>query len=75
MQNKLRCYAACSFGLEAVVARELEALGIGGIESRDARVYFEADARHFRQRPLTSCLKACVQSHGSNTFPATPPFR
>lgn len=45
MQNKLRCYAACSFGLEAVVARELEALGIGGIESRDARVYFEADAR------------------------------
>jgi len=44
MKNNMRCYAACSFGLEAVVARELKDLGIENIVSRDARVYFDADA-------------------------------
>jgi len=39
------CYAACSFGLEAVVARELTALGLKEVKARDARVYFRADER------------------------------
>lgn len=43
MENKWMCYAACSFGLEAVVARELERLGAENIHARDARVYFSAD--------------------------------
>lgn len=42
-KNKYLCYAACSFGLEAVVARELTALGFEEIKTRDARVYFSAD--------------------------------
>ncbi len=37
------CFASCSFGLEAVVASELNKLGFGNIEPRDARVYFFAD--------------------------------
>ena len=41
--NKALCYAACSFGLEAVVARELEQLGLEEIEKRDARVYFRGN--------------------------------
>ncbi len=44
-QNKMRCYASCSFGLEAVVARELKELGMEQVVSRDARVYFDADAQ------------------------------
>lgn len=36
------CFASCSFGLEAVVARELEALGAKAM-TQDARVYFYAD--------------------------------
>ena len=44
-QNKMRCYASCSFGLEAVVARELKELGMENVVSRDARVYFDADAQ------------------------------
>ncbi|MBQ9942489.1 MAG: class I SAM-dependent RNA methyltransferase, partial [Christensenellaceae bacterium] len=43
METKYLCYAACSFGLEAVVARELEALDMEDVRSRDARVYFTAD--------------------------------
>lgn len=41
--SKYLCYAACSFGLEAVVARELESLGMEEVATRDARVYFRAD--------------------------------
>lgn len=41
--GKRQYYAACAFGLEAVVARELERLDISDIETRDARVYFKAD--------------------------------
>ena len=35
--------ATCSFGLEAVVKRELEALGCQNISVFDARVYFDGD--------------------------------
>ena len=35
--SKQLCYAACSFGLEAVVARQLEQLGLEEVHSRDAR--------------------------------------
>lgn len=35
-----KAYAACSFGLEAVVAAELRELGITKTETCDARVYF-----------------------------------
>lgn len=42
-RNKMRCYASCSFGLEAVVARELKELGMEQVAARDARVYFDAD--------------------------------
>ena len=41
--SKQLCYAACSFGLEAVVARQLEQLGLEEVGARDARVYFRAD--------------------------------
>ena len=41
--SKQLCYAACSFGLEAVVARQLEQLGLEEVRARDARVYFHAD--------------------------------
>ncbi len=41
--SKQLCYAACSFGLEAVVARQLEQLGLEEVRARDARVYFCAD--------------------------------
>ncbi len=37
------CFASCSFGLEAVVSRELKALGMEP-RAKDARVYFDADA-------------------------------
>ena len=37
MENKWTCYAACSFGLEAVVARELERLGAEDIHAQDAK--------------------------------------
>jgi len=37
------CYAACSFGLESVVAGELRRLGAEEVAARDARVYFRAD--------------------------------
>jgi len=39
------CYAACSFGLESVVAAELTKLGMQNVRARDARVYFDADER------------------------------
>ena len=39
---KMLCFASCSFGLEAVVANELTAMGAEP-SARDARVYFEAD--------------------------------
>ena len=38
----MRCFASCSFGLEAVVAAELADLGAEPM-ARDARVYFDAD--------------------------------
>lgn len=38
-----RCYAACLFGLESIVAAELRTLELEEIETRDARVYFSAD--------------------------------
>jgi len=37
---RYRCYAACLFGLEAIVAAELKQMGIEEIETKDARVYF-----------------------------------
>ncbi|MEI6101983.1 MAG: class I SAM-dependent RNA methyltransferase, partial [Eubacteriales bacterium] len=36
-------YAACAFGLESVVSRELEQLGITVEATKDARVYFRTD--------------------------------
>lgn len=38
-----RCFAACSFGLEGLVADELVALGVKNVAAADARVYFDAD--------------------------------
>ena len=43
MNNKFRCYASCSFGLESVVTAELTAVGAADIRSVDGRVYFSAD--------------------------------
>ena len=44
MKSSYTCYAACSFGLESCVKRELENCeGIRDVQSRDARVYFTAD--------------------------------
>ena len=43
MKHKMRCYAACSFGLEAAVAFELKNMGFENVTTRDARVYFDAD--------------------------------
>jgi putative N6-adenine-specific DNA methylase len=39
------CAAAASFGLEAIVRAELDALGIAGARAEDRRVLFEATAR------------------------------
>ncbi len=41
--DKLKCYAACSFGLEFAVANELKAMGLEP-HSQDARIFFEATA-------------------------------
>ena len=38
-----RCFAACSFGLESVVAQELKNLHLVYVLASDARVYFTAD--------------------------------
>jgi putative N6-adenine-specific DNA methylase len=38
-----RCFAACSFGLEALAAEDLRRLGFQGVAAGDARVYFDAD--------------------------------
>ncbi len=43
MKTEYRCFASCTFGLEAVVAQELKTLGFTDISARDARVYFLAD--------------------------------
>lgn len=43
MNRSFLCYAACSFGLEAVVSRQLKELGMKEVTARDARVYFYAD--------------------------------
>ena len=40
-----RYYAACAFGLEATVKRELTDLGALDISAQDARVYFSCDDR------------------------------
>jgi putative N6-adenine-specific DNA methylase len=44
MKTEYKCFASCSFGLESVTARELKELKLSGIDARDARVYFLADA-------------------------------
>lgn len=43
-RDKMLCYAACSFGLEAAAADELRRIGAKDVSARDARVYFTADA-------------------------------
>ena len=43
MKEKRLYYAACAFGLESVVARELTQLGIEDVKTQDARVYFRTD--------------------------------
>ena len=55
MMEKGLCYAACSFGLEAVVARELRQLGIEEVWARDARVYFRADVEQIARANLWLC--------------------
>lgn len=50
------CYAACSFGLESIVAQELRTLGVEEIHTRDARVYFTANAQTLARANL--CLSA-----------------
>ncbi len=55
MMEKRLCYAACSFGLEAVVARELRQLGIEEVWARDARVYFRADVEQIARANLWLC--------------------
>lgn len=37
------CYASCSFGIEAVLARELRGLGLEDVRAENARVFFSAD--------------------------------
>ena len=49
------CFASCSFGLESVVARELEELGAQP-SARDARVYFKADENLLARANI--CLSA-----------------
>lgn len=44
-----RYYAACSFGLEAVVAAELRDLGIEDVSVRDGRVYFSCGLQGLAQ--------------------------
>lgn len=46
------CYASCSFGLEKIVALELEALGLKEIRIKDARVYFNADTEELARANL-----------------------
>lgn len=38
-----RCYASCAFGIESILANEFKKLKFKNIETRDARVYFDAD--------------------------------
>ena len=54
--SRYRCYAACSFGLEAVVAAELRELGLEQVEARDARVYFSGSEAGIARANL--CLAA-----------------
>jgi putative N6-adenine-specific DNA methylase len=53
--EKRQYYAACAFGLEAVVAHELKRLAVEEIETRDARVYFKADEEGLAQANV--CLR------------------
>ncbi len=50
--NNFTCYASCSFGLEKIVALELEALGLKEIRIKDARVYFNADTEELARANL-----------------------
>ena len=52
----MRAYAACSFGLEAVVAEELRQMGIEEIAVRDARVYFSGEKEELARANI--CLTA-----------------
>ena len=54
--SRYRCYAACSFGLEAVAAAELRELGLEQVEARDARVYFSGSEAGIARANL--CLAA-----------------
>ena len=54
MSKKLY-YAACAFGLEGIVARELEKLNIEKQRTQDARVYFYADESELARANI--CLR------------------
>ena len=54
---KKLCYAACSFGLESAVSRELSELGMEDVQTRNARVYFRASQEEVARANL--CL-ACA---------------
>lgn len=54
MSRKLY-YAACAFGLEGIVARELERLNIEKQKTTDARVYFYADENEIARANI--CLR------------------
>lgn len=38
-----RCYASCAFGIESVLARELKNYRYENVDTKDGRVYFNAD--------------------------------
>ncbi len=50
--HRYPCAAALSFGLEAVVRAELEAMGITGSQAEDRRVTFEATAAQIARANL-----------------------
>jgi len=50
--HRYPCAAALSFGLEAVVRAELEAMGISGSQAEDRRVTFEATAAEIARANL-----------------------
>ena len=50
--HRYPCAAALSFGLEAVVRAELEAMGIAGSQAEDRRVTFEATASQIARANL-----------------------
>lgn len=50
--GKMLCYAACSFGLEGIAAREMTGLGLEDVKSQDGRVYFTADCAEIAKANL-----------------------